>query len=111
MPRPDFVKTEDLLRWSKIINNTIILDPEILKIPHVRETCYASMWFYEELCKLQCPESIYAKIIFSISKNKKIDYTIDKNDDPWDFYQKTLNKYIDNSLIIDDDFVDFSKLN
>jgi len=104
MSRPNFIKTEDILRWSKLINSDPLMDIEYLKIPEVREVCYAGLWLCEELDILLCPISIIERIQFIAAK-------LSYKKDPWNIHQNILNEYINGSFILDSSLINTQILN
>ena len=87
MSRPNFVTDEDIVRWSKEIDNNTLLPKEVAKSALLREVCYAGLWLSEQLIKLQCPMSLVARIQYSAGKA-----SFGRNDF-WEVHQQFLNDY------------------
>lgn len=96
MPRPDFITQEDISRWLDSIESDSTIPSEILKSPIIIEVCLAGLWLCEELDKLGCHELITTRIQWTAGK-------LSYGKDPWEVHQMILEKYKDNSLIIEND--------
>ena len=96
MNRPNFIKTQDIVRWSNFIDSDPYMPKDLLSVPEFREVCYAGMWLIEELEKLQCPESIAVRIQWTAGKASY------KNN-PWEIHMNMLKDYKKGTLIIESD--------
>ena len=94
MSRPNFITETDIARWSDILDQEQHISQDLLKIPQLRETCYAGLWLAEELSKLNCPHSIIGQIQWTAGK---MSYT----SDPWEVHQLILKEYMDNTLVFE----------
>jgi hypothetical protein len=92
MPRPNFVSEADVARWSDEIDNSPYLSKVAMKSALLREVCYAGLWLSEELFKLQCPESLVARIQYSAGKA-----SFGRNDF-WEIHQQFLQGYQEGKL-------------
>ena len=90
MPRPDYVTEEDIIRWSKIIEEDKTASV-MAKSAIIREVCYAGLYLSEELAKLQCPDSLIVRIQYSAGKASF-------GKDGWTIHQQFLDGYKNNSL-------------
>lgn len=96
MKRPDFIKEDDIIRWSNILDNDSNT-PELLKNNStIREICYAGLYLSDELSKLLCPEEIIFRLQDAGGR-------LSFGRDTWEVHQEILNKYINNQLIFEDD--------
>lgn len=91
MPRPNFIKEEDIKRWSDSIDNDPNIPKDISNFTVIKEVCIAGLWMSEELQKLNCPESLIVRIQYTAGK-------ISFGKDPWDVHQQILNNFINNKL-------------
>lgn len=66
--RPDYVKDEDIARWSKNIESDPNIPPFILQSPVMREVCYAGLYLAEQLDELSCEDSLIAQIQFTAGR-------------------------------------------
>lgn len=90
MPRPNFITEEDITRWSKELEQSQI-PKEMIKSAVIREVCYSGIWLAEQLAKLECPDSLTARIQFSAGKASF-------GKDTWEIHQKFLDDYKNNEL-------------
>ena len=96
MNRPEFVSNEDIARWSKIIDNDTAVPKELLKLPIIREVCYAGIWLSEKLSELDCPDVLITRIQWTAGK-------LAYGRDVWKVHQDILEDYKENKLIFEDD--------
>jgi hypothetical protein len=66
--RPDYVKDEDIARWSKNIDTDPQMPKLVLESPTLREVCYAGLYLAEELDKLSCPSEKITQIQFTAGR-------------------------------------------
>ena len=92
MARPSFITNEDIVRWSKEIENDTNLPKDLIKLPIIREICFAGLWLNEELAKLSCPNSLIEKIQLSAASA-----SFGKNNF-WYIHQTFLENYKENKL-------------
>jgi hypothetical protein len=98
MSRPNSVSNEDLQRWGSIIDDDPNLDKHLVSSPIIREVLYAGQYLSDHLKRLQCPETLIGQILYTagqLSFGQK---------DPWEVHLDLLEKYMDGSLIVEDDF-------
>ena len=91
MPRPDFITEEQIIRWSKEIENDKHLPEDLIKSPVVREVCFSGLWLNDELKKLSCPNDLIFRIQYSAGKASF-------GKDSWTIHQQFLDGYINNNL-------------
>lgn len=96
MNRPNFIKKEDIARWSNFIDSDPYMPKDLLLVPEFREVCYAGMWLIEELQNLQCPESIAVRIQWTAGK-------MSYKNEPWDIHMMILEDYKNGTLVIESD--------
>ena len=94
MSRPNFIQDLDIKRWSELLDQEKHIPQDLLKIPALRETCYAGFWLSEELSKLSCPASIIAQIQFTAGQLSYLS-------DPWEVHQLILKEYVENNLVFE----------
>ena len=105
MNRPKFVTSEDIARWSEIMDNDTVVPKELLKtaVPKellklaiIREVCYAGIWLSEKLSELSCPDVLITRIQWTAGK-------LAYGRDIWKVHQDILEDYKQNKLIFEDD--------
>jgi hypothetical protein len=95
MPRPIFIKDEDLKRWSDQLDNDPNFYKAYLNFPPLKEVCMAGLWLCEQLERLKCPEQLILRIQYTGGK-------MSFGKDPWLVHQTILENYISNKLIFED---------
>lgn len=96
MLRPNFVTENDILRWDIIIDNDPLLPKSLATSPTIREVCYAGLWLWDELEKLDCPEFVIVRIQDTAGK-------LSFGRDTWDVSAKLLESYKNNELVFEED--------
>ncbi len=96
MLRPNFVTEEDILRWDNIINNDPFMPKSLADSPTIREVCYAGLWLWDELEKLECPEFIIVRIQEAAGR-----LSFGRN--TWDVSAKLLESYKNNELVFEEE--------
>jgi hypothetical protein len=96
MLRPNFVTEDDILRWDNIINNDPIMPESLAASPTIREVCYAGLWLWDELAKLNCPDSIIVRIQDTAGR-------LSFGRDTWEVSAKLLESYKNNELVFEED--------
>lgn len=96
MTRPDFITSEDILRWSTALDTDNSIPNDMVNSPVIREVCYAGYWLAEELQKLKCPEIILVRIQWTAGK-------MSYGRDPWEIHQMILDGYKNNTLVFESD--------
>jgi hypothetical protein len=97
MSRPDFITNEDIIRWSKEIDNDNLLPPNVSKDPIIRELCFAGLWLNEQLTILGCPSILITRIQYTAGK-----VSFGK-ENFWAVHQQFLDDYKDNKLDLVED--------
>ena len=92
MARPAFITNEDVVRWSKEIENDTNLPKDLIKLPIIREICFAGLWLNEELTKLYCPNSLVERIQSAAASASFGKHNF------WDIHQEFLKNYKENKL-------------
>jgi hypothetical protein len=90
--RPETITHEDLQRWSEKIDNDPLMDANLAQNPIIREVCYAGQFLAEELIRLNCPDHLIGRIMFTAGK------MCFGNKDPWKIHQDILTEFINGSL-------------
>ncbi len=101
MPRPNNVTENDLKRWDDIIDNDPNLPGHLAQMPIIREVCYAGQYLVDELTKLQCPDVLIARIMYTGGK-------LSFGRDAWEVHQELIDKYKNNTLEYDADSTEFN---
>lgn len=86
MKRPDFVCDDDIVRWSKELDDDPTIPKELIKEPILKEVCLAGMWLNEKLNELGCPSEMITKLQFGAGKQ-----SYGKN--IWEIHKKFLDDY------------------
>jgi hypothetical protein len=94
--RPDFVRDEDILRWSNNIEKDPNIPPLVLSSTVLREVCYAGLYLAEELDKLKCPEEIIIRIQFTAGR-------LCFGRDPWEVSSYLIESYKKDELQFESD--------
>lgn len=94
--RPDFVKDEDISRWSNNIEKDPNMPSFVLSNAIFREVCYSGLYLSEELEKLKCPDEIIVRIQFTAGK-------LSFGRDPWEVCIDLLNRYKKDELEFESD--------
>jgi hypothetical protein len=100
MPRPSTISLDDLQRWDFTINSDSQLDPKWSSNPIFREVLYAGQYLSDQLRLLHCSETLIGQILYSagqMSFGRK---------DPWEIHLEILQRYLNNSLIFEQDIVE-----
>jgi hypothetical protein len=96
MLRPNFVTEDDILRWDNIIDNDPFMPKPLADSPTIREVCYAGLWLWDELEKLECPEFVIVRIQEAAGR-------LSFGRDTWDVSAKMLESYKNNELVFEED--------
>lgn len=84
-----------------VIDNYLDKDPYMLSEyknnPIIREVCRAGLFLCSKLEELNCPENLIVRIQWTAGK-------LSYNKDPWEVHNDILEKYKNNTLIIENDF-------
>lgn len=96
MLRPNFVTEDDILRWDNIIDNDPFMPEALAATPTIREVCYAGLWLWDELEKLECPEFVIVRIQEAAGR-------LSYGRNTWDVSAKMLESYKNNELVFEED--------
>jgi len=96
MLRPNYITEDDILRWDIIINNDPFMPESLAASPTIREVCYAGLWLWDELEKLECPEFVIVQIQEAAGR-----LSFGRN--TWDVSAKMLENYKNNELVFEED--------
>ena len=91
-----YISLEKLKKYDLIIDNDSDLSNSLKENPIIREVCRAGQYLFEELCNLQCPESIIVRIQWTAGK-------LSFGRDPWEIHNMLLEKYKTNTLVFESD--------
>ena len=97
MVRPDFVSSEDIARWSEVIDTDELIPAFFKQAALLREIHYAGLWLVEELQKLSCEDHKIVQIQFTHGFESF-------GNNPWEIAQELLAAYKDNTLVFEEDF-------
>lgn len=101
MPRPSFIKEEDLARWLNSIEHDPYLPKSLSTLPLIKEVCCAGLWLCEELDKLGCSSELISRIQFTAGR-------LSFGRDPWEAHQEVLDLYNSNQLEIEQDITELN---
>lgn len=96
MLRPNYVTEDNILRWDNIIDNDPFIPESLAASPTIREVCYAGLWLWDELEKLECPEFVIVRIQEAAGR-------LSFGRDTWDVSAKMLENYKNNELVFEED--------
>ena len=87
MPRPDEVTQEMIDRWEEGLKELPPdIPPEIMRMPKIKETCYAGNWLGDKLRKAGAGEDDIESICFAAGQKMLFS-------DPWDVAQEELRVF------------------
>jgi len=98
MHRPEFVTSEDITRWSEIIDKDSNIPQFVRESAIMREMMYAGLWMGEELLKLKCNPVLIGRIQFTTGS------LCFGKPDPWEVHQEVLQAYQNNELEFEMDY-------
>ena len=91
-----YVTEEKIAQYDKNIDEDTYLPSSLKKNPNIREVCRAGLYLYEELEKLNCPDSLITRIQWTAGK-------LSFNKDPWEIHSSMIEEYKNNSLVLEKD--------
>lgn len=89
-----YVTYDQIDSYDASIDNDPYIDNFIKSNKKIREVCRAGLYLYESLQNLNCHPSLIIKIQFTAGK-------LSYNKDPWEIHFSMIEKYKNNSLILE----------
>ncbi len=98
-----YVTFEQLSEYDHNIDNDPYIDDLIKKNPTIREVCRAGLFLCSALEDLDCPQSLILRIQWTAGK-------LSYRNDPWEVHASILEKYKNNTLVLEEDPEDLHQL-
>jgi hypothetical protein len=98
-----YVSLNKILEYDFNINSDPLMSSEHKNSSDIREACRAGFYLLEQLKKINCHPSLLNKIKWTAG-------LLSYKKDPWEIHNLVLEKYKDNTLVLETDQEDISYL-